>query len=45
MFCRLTGDRDWTAARFGRWFADSDQRLLLPAPGQPGAASRSPGVT
>lgn len=43
VFCRLTGDRGWTAARFGRWFADSIQRLLLPEPGQP-AASRSPEV-
>lgn len=44
LFCRLTGDRGWTAARFGRWFADSVQRLLLPAPGQP-AANHSPEVT
>ena len=43
VFCRLTGDRGWTAARFGRWFADSVQRLLLPAPAQP-AASHSPEV-
>lgn len=35
VFCRLTGDRGWTAARFERWFADSVQRLLLAAPGQP----------
>ena len=44
LFCRLTGDRGWTAARFGRWFADSVQRLLLPAPGQP-AANHSAEVT
>jgi len=31
IFCRLTGDRHWTTARFERWFADSVARLLLPA--------------
>lgn len=31
IFCRLTGDRHWTTARFERWFADSVTRLLLPA--------------
>ena len=30
VFCRLTGDRGWGAARFGDWFADSSLRLLLP---------------
>ena len=30
VFCRLTGDRGWSAARFGDWFADSSLRLLLP---------------
>jgi AcrR family transcriptional regulator len=45
VFCRLTGNRGWTAARFGRWFADSVLRLLLPAPGQPATTSRSPEVT
>ena len=31
IFCRLTGDRRWTTARFEHWFADSVTRLLLPA--------------
>jgi AcrR family transcriptional regulator len=31
IFCRLTGDRRWTTARFERWFADSVTRILLPA--------------
>jgi AcrR family transcriptional regulator len=31
VFCRLTRDRRWTAARFRDWFADSTLRLLLPA--------------
>jgi AcrR family transcriptional regulator len=31
VFCRLTGDRHWTTARFERWFTDSVTRLLLPA--------------
>src|SRR3984885_5576954 len=30
IFCRLTGDRHWTTARFERWFTDSVNRLLLP---------------
>src|SRR5260370_6077409 len=30
IFCRLTGDRHWTTARFERWFTDSVTRLLLP---------------
>jgi AcrR family transcriptional regulator len=30
VFCRLTGDRGWSAARFRDWFADSSLRLLLP---------------
>lgn len=30
VFCRLTGDRHWTAARFRHWFASSTLRLLLP---------------
>jgi AcrR family transcriptional regulator len=45
VFCRLTGNRGWTAARFGRWFADSVLRLLLPAPGQPATTRCSPEVT
>jgi hypothetical protein len=31
VFCRLTGDRLWTTARFEHWFADSVTRLVLPA--------------
>lgn len=30
LFCRLTGDRRWNAARFRVWFADAAVRLLLP---------------
>jgi AcrR family transcriptional regulator len=30
LFCRLTGDRQWSALRFQFWFADSTLRLLLP---------------
>ena len=31
VFCRLTGDRHWTTARFEDWFTDSVTRLLLSA--------------
>jgi len=34
LFCRLTGDRNWRPARFGRWFTDATLRLLLLVPGQ-----------
>ena len=30
LFCRLTGDQRWSAARFRDWFADAVVRLLLP---------------
>jgi AcrR family transcriptional regulator len=30
LFCHLTRDRAWTAARFQRWFTDGVVRLLLP---------------
>ena len=30
VFCRLTADRGWGAERYGRWFVDGLQRLLLP---------------
>lgn len=30
VFCRLTNDRQWSPARFRRWFAESVIRLLLP---------------
>ena len=30
LFCHLTADRQWSAARFQHWFADSTLRLLLP---------------
>ncbi len=35
LFCRLTGDRHWSATRFRRWFTDSTLRLLLPVHDQP----------
>ncbi len=42
LFCRLTGDRHWSPARFRRWFTDATLRLLLPVPVQQRlAASRS----
>jgi AcrR family transcriptional regulator len=34
LFCRLTGDRRWSPARFRRWFTDAITRLLLPDVGQ-----------
>ena len=34
VFCRLTGDRRWSPARFRRWFTDASLRLLLPVPGR-----------
>ena len=34
LFCRLTGDRRWSRARFRRWFTDAITRLLLPDVGQ-----------
>ena len=30
LFCRLTGDRHWSPARYRAWFADAVVRLLLP---------------
>jgi AcrR family transcriptional regulator len=30
LFCRLTGDRRWSPARYRAWFADAVVRLLLP---------------
>jgi AcrR family transcriptional regulator len=42
LFCRLTGDRGWSAARFRDWFTDSILRLLLPVRDrQASAANRS----
>jgi TetR/AcrR family transcriptional regulator, regulator of autoinduction and epiphytic fitness len=42
LFCRLTHDRHWGAARFQRWFTDSTLRLLLPGDHQQAtAANRS----
>jgi AcrR family transcriptional regulator len=41
LFCRLTGDRHWSTARFRRWFTDAALRLLLPVPLQQHLASRS----
>jgi TetR/AcrR family transcriptional regulator, regulator of autoinduction and epiphytic fitness len=45
LFCRLTVDRRWPAARFRRWFADSALRLLLPVTDQATAASPVQEVT
>ena len=46
LFRRLTGDRHWRLAHFGRWFSDATLRLLLSVPGQqPIATSHSPEVT
>jgi uncharacterized glyoxalase superfamily protein PhnB/AcrR family transcriptional regulator len=43
LFCRLTGDRGWSPARFQDWFADALLRLLLPGTGQqPATANQSP---
>ncbi len=41
LFCRLTGDRRWSPARFRRWFTDATLRLLLPVPGQHATAAVS----
>ena len=41
LFCRLTGDRHWSAARFRDWFADAVVRLLLPVD-DTDAAGRAP---
>ena len=30
VFCRLTNDRQWSPARFRRWFTESVARLILP---------------
>jgi AcrR family transcriptional regulator len=45
LFCRLTVDRRWPAARFRRWFADSALRLLLPVTDQATAARPAREVT
>jgi AcrR family transcriptional regulator len=45
LFCRLTLDRRWPAARFRRWFADGALRLLLPVTDQETAASPAQEVT
>src|SRR5215467_1697437 len=45
LFCRLTLDRRWPAARFRRWFADGALRLLLPVTDQQTAASPAQEVT
>jgi AcrR family transcriptional regulator len=42
LFCRLTGDRHWSAARFRDWFTDAILRLLLPVAGQQATAAVSP---
>jgi AcrR family transcriptional regulator len=42
LFCRLTGDRQWSAGRFRRWFTDSVTRLLLPVHDNQAAAANQP---
>jgi AcrR family transcriptional regulator len=42
LFCRLTGDRGWSAARFRDWFTDSTLRLLLPVRDQQPKAANQP---
>lgn len=39
LFCRLAGDRHWSANRFRRWFTDSTVRLLLPVHDQQATAA------
>src|SRR5215471_11784096 len=43
LFCRLTGDRCWSAARYRHWFTDAIVRLLLPDVGQQASAAVPPG--
>lgn len=40
VFCHLTRDRQWSAARFRRWFADSVRHLLLPEESEESEESR-----
>jgi hypothetical protein len=42
LFCRLTGDRRWSAGRFRNWFADSTLRLLLPTRDDQAAPANQP---
>jgi AcrR family transcriptional regulator len=42
LFCRLTGDRRWSAGRFRHWFADSTLRLLLPTHDDQAAPANQP---
>jgi hypothetical protein len=39
LFCRLTGNRRWSAARFRNWFTDCTLRLLLPLRDQQATAT------
>jgi AcrR family transcriptional regulator len=39
LFCRLTGNRRWSAARFRDWFTDDVLRLLLPVRDQQATAT------
>jgi AcrR family transcriptional regulator len=42
LFCRLTGDRQWTARRFRGWFTDGTLRLLLPVHDDQSTAAHQP---
>ena len=42
LFCRLTGDRQWSAQRFRHWFTDSTLRLLLPVHDHQAATANQP---
>jgi AcrR family transcriptional regulator len=42
LFCRLTGDRQWSTLRFQDWFADSTLRLLLPVHDQQATTANRP---
>ena len=42
VFCRLTGDRGWSATRFRDWFTDSTLRLLLPIRDRHATAANHP---
>ena len=41
LFCRLTGDRNWSPAPLPPLFTDATLRLLLPIPGQQAAPAIS----
>jgi AcrR family transcriptional regulator len=45
VFCRLTGDRGWSATRFRDWFTDSTLRLLLPIRDRQATAANHPRIS